>query len=179
MKKATSSSAAQTGGTAPERGIRLGDRLGLIELIDEGMRIGSPESPIVADLFDDLWELVSRAVSGSKIDPLKFEESPNGFRVFEINADNEENLGRLNMLYLKKPIPCYYLVYVEVSAPYRRRGLGTRVLEHFRDFLIEKSAVGILDNIIPRDDSTYDIYLKQAWEPVEAIIGDSLLGRFG
>ena len=35
------------------------------------------------------------------------------------------------MLYLKKPIPCYYLVYVEVAAPYRNRGLGNRILTHF------------------------------------------------
>jgi hypothetical protein len=40
-----------------------------------------------------------------------------------------------------------------------------------------KSAVGILDNIIPEDDPTYDIYLKQAWEPIEDIIGDAILGR--
>lgn len=156
------------------KNLGLNERLGLIGLIEEGMRIGSFESPVMADLFENLWTLVNETVSGSKIDRLKHEDSRNGFSVFEINAETGENLARLNMLYLKKPIPCYYLVYVEVAPPYRKRGLGNRILEYFRDFLIKKSAVGILDNIIPREDPTYDIYYKQAWEPVEAIIGDSM-----
>ena len=73
------------------------------------------------------------------------------------------------MLYLNKPIPCYYLVYVEVAAPFRNKGLGNLVLRVFRDFLVQKAAVGILDNIIPGDDPTYDIYLKLNWKPIEHI----------
>ena len=75
------------------------------------------------------------------------------------------------MIYLNKPIPCFYLVYVEVAAPYRNKGLGNRILQQFRDFLITKSALGILDNIIPRDDPTYNIYRKLDWQPVEEITG--------
>ncbi|MFH1293007.1 MAG: MBL fold metallo-hydrolase, partial [Pseudomonadota bacterium] len=85
--------------------IGLSERLGLISLIDEGMRLGSAGCPIIADLFNDLWDLVNATVSGSKINSLKPEESNNGFKVFEINAETGENLGSLNMLYLKKPIP--------------------------------------------------------------------------
>ncbi|MBW2031225.1 MAG: GNAT family N-acetyltransferase [Deltaproteobacteria bacterium] len=157
----------------------INDRLGLISLIDEGIRLGNPESPIIADLFNDLWELVNATISGSKIDPLKPEDTRNGFRSFEITAPTGENLGHLNMLYFKKPIPCYYLVYVEVSAPFRRKGLGTRILEHFRTFLVDKNAIGILDNIIPENDPTYDIYLKQGWEPLESIVGDGVLDPDG
>ena len=61
---------------------------------------------------------------------------------------------------------------MEVAPPYRRKGLGNRILEHFRDFLNQKSAIGILDNIIPEEDITYDIYLRQSWEPIENIIGN-------
>jgi hypothetical protein len=64
---------------------------------------------------------------------------------------------------------------VEVALPFRKNGLGTRILKYFRDFLDSKTALGILDNIIPLEDPTYDIYFKQAWEPVEAIIGDRSL----
>src|SRR4030042_6365598 len=81
------------------------------------------------------------------------------------------------MLYLKKPVPCYYLVYVEVAAPFRKRGLGNRILKTFRDFLVGTSAIGILDNIIPSEDPTYDIYLKHFWKPIQTIIGDSLLDK--
>ena len=152
--------------------LTLSERLGLVALIDEGRRLGSPGAPLVADLFNELWDLMDATVSGSRISRLKPEDSKSGFQLFEINAESGENLGRLNMLYLKKPIPCYYLVYVEVAAPFRKRGLGNRILKTFRDFLVSQSAVGILDNIIPSEDPTYDIYLKHLWKPVETVIGN-------
>ncbi len=151
--------------------LSLNDRLALISLMDEGGRLGSSNSPMVADLFSELWDLVDATVSGAKIDRLEQEDSHNGFKVLELNATTGENLGRLNMLYLKKPIPCYYLVYVEVAAPFRNKGLGNLILLAFRDFLTEKSAIGILDNIIPQEEPTYDIYLKLDWKSVDAITG--------
>ncbi len=153
--------------------LSLHEKLALIGLIEEGMKDGSSECPAMADLFDNLWDLVNRTVSGSRIDRLSPEVSRNGFRVIEINAESGENLGMLNMLYLNKPIPCYYLVYVEVAPPFRKRGLGNRIIEHFRAFLAEKGAIGILDNIIPPEDPTYTIYLKQAWEPIESLTGSN------
>jgi len=101
--------------------LNLQERLGLISLIDEGMRLGSPESPLMADLFNDLWDLVDKTAQGSKIDRLKPEGGHKIFRVLEISAGTGQTLGRLNMLYLNKPMPCYYLVYVEVMAPFRRQ----------------------------------------------------------
>jgi hypothetical protein len=158
-----------------QRDLTPHERLSLITLIDEGMRSGLPETPIVSDLFNNLWDLVSVTVSGSRINRVKPEDSRDGLRVFEINAETGETLGRLNMLYLRKPISCYYLVYVEVAAPFRRKGLGSRIIKYFGDFLVRKSAVGILDNIIPEDDPTYDIYRRQAWRPIASIVGDAVL----
>jgi len=158
-----------------KRGLGLNERLSLVALIDEGMRLGLPDAPVTADLFNDLWDLVNATVKGGRINRLEFKDSQDGFQMFEIKAETGEHLGRLNMLYLKKPIPCYYLVYVEVAAPFRRKGWGNRVLKYFADFLISKSAVGILDNIIPPEEPTYDIYLKQSWKPVEEIIGNLML----
>jgi hypothetical protein len=172
MEKVSSQSAMRSSRGTETRSISLNERLALIALIDEGTRLGSAGTPIASDLFNDLWELVNATVSGSRIDRFKPEEVRNGFRTFEINAETGENLGRLNMLYLKKPIPCYYLVYVEVGGPFRRKGLGNRILEYFKDFLVEKSAIGILDNIIPEEEPSYSIYSKQGWEPLEAFIGD-------
>ncbi len=175
MEHATPKTGQSEGSVDTDPGeMGVNERLGIIGLIDEGMRMGSSEAPVMSDLFQNLWDLVDATVLGSKIDRLKPEASLNGFRVFEINAESGENLGRMNMLYLKKPISCYYLVYVEVAAPFRRKGLGHRILEHFREFLVQKSAVGILDNIIPSGDPTYDIYDKNGWEPVEAVIGDAI-----
>jgi len=171
-EKISSQFAARSSSGAETRTISLNERLALIALIDEGTRLGSIGTPIASDLFNDLWDLVNATVSGSRIDRFKPEEARNGFRTFEINAETGENLGRLNMLYLKKPIPCYYLVYVEVGGPFRRKGLGNRILEYFKDFLVEKSAIGILDNIIPEEEPSYSIYSKQGWEPLEAFVGD-------
>ncbi len=150
--------------------LSLNDRLALINLMEVGTRVAASDSPMTADLFENLSGLVAETVSGAKIDRLQPDRSNQGFKIFEINSDTGENLGRLNMLYLNKPIPCYYLVYVEVAAPFRNKGLGNLVLRVFRDFLVQKAAVGILDNIIPWDDPTYDIYLKLNWKPIEQII---------
>ena len=159
---------------AKKTSLSLNDRLSLVALIDEGMRRGLAEAPVSADLFNDLWELVGATAKGGRINRLKFEDSKNGFQMFEVKAESGENLARLNMIYLRKPIPCYYLVYVEVAAPFRRKGLGNLILKSFGDFLVGKSAVGILDNIIPHEDPTNDIYLKHSWVPVEEIIGNQM-----
>ena len=86
--------------------------------MEGGTRAAASGAPITADLFENLSGLVDETVSGAKIDRLRSDRSNSGFKVFEINSDTGENLGRLNMLYLNKPIPCYYLVYVEVAAPF-------------------------------------------------------------
>jgi glyoxylase-like metal-dependent hydrolase (beta-lactamase superfamily II) len=156
-----------------EKALTIAERLSLIRLIDEGMRSGSPGAPVVADLFDDLWDLVDATVAGSRIHRQRPEDSDNGFHQLDITAETGESLGRLNMIYLKKPAPCYYLVYVEVAAPFRKKGLGNRILKHFKEFLARKPAMGILDNIIPSEDPTFDIYLKHSWLPVTDILGPS------
>jgi len=153
------------------RQLSLNERLRLIALIDGGMRSRAANSPIVADLFNDLWELVGATISGSRLYHQSPDDSRNGFRIFEIKAETGENLGYLNMLYLRKPIPCYYLAYVEIAPFFRKQGLGHRILDHYREFLTDKSAIGILDNIIPEEDPTVDIYFKHCWEPIERIIG--------
>ena len=79
-------------------------------------------------------------------------------------------LGRLNLLYLNKPIACYYLVYVEVAPPFRKQGLGHRIIQAFTDFLAAKTALGLLDNIIPETDPTYDIYQKHGWRPLQGML---------
>lgn len=149
--------------------LSLNDRLALISLMEGGTRVAASDAPMTADLFENLSGLVDETVSGAKIDRLRSDQSNGGFKIFEINSDTGENLGRLNMLYLNKPIPCYYLVYVEVAAPFRNKGLGNLVLRVFRDFLVQKAAVGILDNIIPGDDPTYDVYSKLNWKPLESL----------
>lgn len=150
--------------------LSLNERLAIIGLINSESRNPHSASPGMADLFDNLWELVDRTVSGARVDHIKADGRNNGFKVLEINSQEGESLGRLNMLYLKKPLPCYYLVYVEVAKPFRNRGLGTLVLEAFKGFLMDKGAIGVLDNIIPRDDPTFDIYLKLDWKPLDMIL---------
>lgn len=170
MTKPSTSFASPPSPPWKEDRLTLNERLALISLMDEGIRRGSSDAAIITDLFTDLGDLVNATVSGAKIDRLR-SDNANGYKTIEITADTGENLGWLNMLYLNKPIPCYYLVYVEVASPFRNRGIGNRILSAFSDFLINKSVIGILDNIIPQEDPTYDIYVKLEWKPVEAITG--------
>ncbi len=149
--------------------LSITDRLSLINLIHEGIRHGGEDAPIASNLYEELWNLVDATVSGAKIDKLNGSRSTKGFKAFEINSEAGETLGRMNMLYLNKPVPCFYLVYVEVGAPFRNKGLGNLILKEFRNFLIEKSAIGVLDNIIPRDDPTFEIYQKLEWIPFRDI----------
>lgn len=156
-----------------DRSLGLHERLALISLMNEEARNGQSDSPMVADLFDNLWNLVDRTVSGAAIHRMRPDGRRNGFKVLEITGQQGDILGRLNMLYLNKPMPCYYLVYVEVLKPFRNKGLGNLVLEAFKDFLADRSAVGILDNIIPRNDPTFDIYAKLEWQPLDAVLPSS------
>ena len=91
--------------------------------------------------------------------------------MFEVYTREKEVLAYLNLLYLRKPLPCYYLVYVEVAPSLRGKGLGNRILEAFRDLVEEKGALGLLDNIIPPEDPTFDIYTKLGWAPLNDLIG--------
>lgn len=158
----------------PPTGLDLKSRLALIGLIDEQLRSKAARAPIFDDMFSELNGLIEATIAGSRIDRLNPETQSGGFRVIEINADSGANLGRINLLYLNKPIACYYLVYVEVLPFFRKKGLGNRILCHFREFLDERGAIGILNNVIPRSDPTYAIYFKQAWEPIEYVVGRGL-----
>lgn len=150
----------------------VNDKLSLINLISEGEEEDSGKQPrLVAELFDNIGFLMNKTVAGSQISHLKPIRQSNGFQILEIKTPAGEKFGYLRMINLKPgKINCYYLVYVEVAAPYRNKGLGNRVLKHFREFLKRKRALGLLDNIIPSDDPTFDIYLNQAWQPIVDII---------
>ena len=117
-------------------------KLGLIALIDEGMRLGLPEAPMVADLFEDLGNLMDATVSGSRLGRLKPEDSRSGFRVSRDQRRIGENLGRLNMLYLKKPIPSTISSTSKSPHP-SEEGWGTASSSIFAEFLDSQSALGI------------------------------------
>jgi GNAT superfamily N-acetyltransferase len=118
-------------------------------------------------LFGHLSSLVNETADGVAINYLCPKDSGNGFHVFETNSMSGENLGSLYMLYLGNPIPCYYLVYVEVAPSFKRKGLGSLMIRSFQNFLEEKGVVGILDNIIPPDDLAYSIYENNGWKPLK------------
>jgi GNAT superfamily N-acetyltransferase len=131
------------------------------------------------DVFEGLDELVNRTVHGTKIERLRPTERHQLFHTFEIHTEEGDVLGYLNMIYLRKPIPCYYLVYVEVLLPFRGRGLGQKILQTFRGFAERQGVVCLLDNIIPPDEPTYDIYTKLGWKSVEEVIGGRIVNGEG
>ena len=131
------------------------------------------------DVFQGLDELVNRTVHGTKVERLRPRERHQLFHTFEIHTEEGDDLGYLNMIYLRKPIPCYYLVYAEVLLPFRGKGLGQKILQTFREFAEHQGVIGLLDNIIPPDEPTYDIYTKLGWRRIEELIGDPLVNGEG
>jgi len=152
--------------------ITLQERLHLIGLLDQGLE------PALADglsgLFQDLSEQIDKTVQSSNLQCLNPQNSSNGFHRIEINSESGETLGWMNMLYFNKTIPCYYLIYVEVAPFFRKKGLGSRIIDRFKQFLIEKSALGILDNIIPKEDPTFSLYQRSGWQPLDDYIAKPL-----
>jgi GNAT superfamily N-acetyltransferase len=131
------------------------------------------------EVFEGLDELIGMTVQGTRIERFNPQQGRRPFHTFEIHMEGGEILGYLNMIYLRKPLPCYYLVYVEVLPPLRGRGLGNKILKAFREFAEGEGAVGLLDNIIPSEEPTYDIYTKLGWKGIEDLIGDSIVNGDG
>jgi hypothetical protein len=153
-------------------GLSATDALALINFIfDEQIERLDASSPYEA--FSGLSSLIDLTVRGTKIERFRPKEHRRRFLTLEIHADGGEILGYLNMLYLKRTIPCYYLVYVEVMPAFRGFGLGNRIITAFMEFLSSKRAVGLLDNIIPPEDPTYEIYRKLGWRPLAEIMGEA------
>ncbi len=149
------------------------ERLSLLSLIDHGLWTGASNTPVASELFRNLWNLIDTTISGSKVSRLVPKTGDEGFSVIEVTGKQDEILGRLNLLGIDEPLPCYYLVYVEVPPLFRKKGLGTLILKNLKIHLDEQQALGILDNIIPVDDPSYSIYFKTGWKPVADIVGDA------
>ena len=154
-------------------GIGLKDALAVIDMtLDDQLGELTALSPY--EVFRGLNKLIDRTVHGTKIERFRPQEGSQSFQIFEIRAEGGDVLGYLNMIYLRKPIPCYYLVYVEVLPSFRDRGLGNKILKVFREFVEDKKAVGLLDNIIPSGEPTYGIYTKLGWKSIKECIDNSL-----
>ena len=152
-------------------GMRATDALTLINFtFDEQMKRLDVSSPYEA--FTGLSELIDHTVRGTKVERFKPTAHRRRFHTLEIHTEKGEILGYLNMLYLKRTVPCYYLVYVEVMPAFRGLGLGTRIIAAFKEFLFDKKAIGLLDNIVPPDDPTYTIYTNLGWRALKEIIGN-------
>ena len=154
-------------------GIGLKDALAVIDMtLDDQLGELTALSPY--EVFRGLNKLIDRTVHGTKIERFRPQEGSQSFQIFEIRAEGGDVLGYLNMLYLRKPIPCYYLVYVEVLPSFRDRGLGNKILKVFREFVEDKKAVGLLDNIIPSEEPTYGIYTKLGWKSIKESVGNGV-----
>lgn len=162
----------QIGARIKNTGMRATDAFALINFtFDEQMgRLDIP-SPYAA--FSGLNELIDHTIRGTKIERFRPNEHRRRFYTLEVHTDDGETLGYLNMLYLKKSLPCYYLVYVEIMPAFRRLGLGSRIITAFAEFLRDKKAIGLLDNIIPHEDPTYSIYTNLGWRELSGVIGVS------
>lgn len=158
-------------------GIDVKDALSVIGMTFED-QIKRLESSYPYDVFSELNVLIDRTVDGTKIESFAPRDDCKHFHTLEIHTEEGKILGYLNMLYLKKFITCYYLVYVEIMPSFRGFGLGGRILTAYMDFLNHKKAVGLLDNIIPSEDPTSEIYNRLGWKPLTDFIGRNMPEEF-
>jgi GNAT superfamily N-acetyltransferase len=159
-------------------GIGLKNALSVIDMTFED-QVNRLELPSPYEAFRELNQLIDVTAHGAKIERFTPEYNKHPFHTFEIHTEEGEILGYLNMIYLRRFTPCYYLVYVEVLPPFRGLGLGYKILNAFMEFVNEERAVGLLDNIIPPEDPTYETYTKLGWKAVKDIIGKGGKERWG
>jgi hypothetical protein len=146
-------------------------------ILDDQMTTGRTSSPY--DAFTDLNRLIDRTVHGARIERFKARDRRQPFITLEIHTDEGDALGYLNLIYMKRVIPCYYLVYVDVMARFRNLGLGYKILRAFMEFVKDKKAVGLLDNIIPPEEVTYEIYTKLGWKKIKDLFGNAGVEGWG
>src|SRR4030042_774477 len=159
-------------------GMGLKDALSVIDMTFQD-QIARLKTPSPYGPFTDLNKLIDLTVHGAKIQRFKPKDNRQPFQTLEIRTEEGESIGYLNMMYRKKFIPCYYLVYVEVMPSFRGLGLGDRILNAFMEFVRDKKAVGLLDNIIPPEEVTYEIYSKLGWRNVKELIGNGSSNEWG
>jgi len=159
-------------------GIGLKDVLSIIDMTFED-QISLLRTPSPYEAFKGLNRLIDLTAHGAKIERFRPKDNSQPFHTFEIHTEEGEMIGYLNMIYLKRVIPCYYLVYVEVMPSFRRLGLGNKILKAFMEFAKDKKAVGLLDNIIPPEDPTYEIYTKLGWKSIKDLIGNGMVDESG
>ena len=95
-------------------GIGLKDALSVIDMTFED-QLRPPETSSPYEPFKGLNKLIDLTVHGAKIERFRPKNDGRPFHTFEIRTEEGEILGHLNMLYLKRFVPCYYLVYVPIS----------------------------------------------------------------
>ena len=159
-------------------GIGLKDALSVIDMTFQD-QIGRLKATNPYEAFTGLDQLIDLTAHGAKIERFRPRDNRQPFHTLEIHTEGGDVIGYLNMIYLRKMITCYYLVYVEVMSPFRGLGLGYKILKDFMEFVKGKKAVGLLDNIIPVEEVTYEIYTKLGWKSINDLIGNGAADRGG
>lgn len=150
--------------------IGLKDALAVVDMA-MGEQSAVSDFSSLEEIFGELRALIDKTAHATKIKRFSPREGSRLFHTFEIHSDGAEVLGYLNMIYLRKPITSYYLVYVEVLPHFRGKGLGAKILSTFGKFVEASKAVGLLENIILPEEPTYTLYAKHGWRPIENFIG--------
>jgi len=161
-----------------------GTRVGLkdvLAFVDMAMEEHPGASaPVSAhQIFEELTALIDQTLRGTKIKRFSPGEGSRLFHRFEIHSDGGDVLACLNMIYLRKPMAGCYLVYVEVLPTVRGKGLGSRILKAFAEFVESSKAIGLLDNIILPEEPTHTLYAGLGWRPLEELIGCDRAGEGG
>ncbi|MCR4312101.1 MAG: GNAT family N-acetyltransferase [Candidatus Uhrbacteria bacterium] len=84
-----------------------------------------------------------------------------------------ELAGFAEMVYFGKPVPMYYLEYMQINESHRGKGYGGELIEQVNAFIKDKGKMGLLVNAIEEDKASHDMYLAHGWR--ETYIPDLLI----
>lgn len=80
-------------------------------------------------------------------------------------VDSEGNLaGFAELVYFGKPVPAYYLEYMQTNPSHRGKGFGGELIEQVNAFIASKGKMGVLVDAVEEDSAARGIYERHGWQ---------------
>lgn len=96
-----------------------------------------------------------------------YERPPESFsghaHYLEMIGATGERMGEIEMRYIGKPSPFYYVQSIMVFPRFKGQGYGSRLVEKTNAFLKEKGRAGILYNMI-LEEYLRPLYARHGWK---------------
>lgn len=80
-------------------------------------------------------------------------------------VDSEGGLaGFAELVYFGKPVPAYYLEYMQTNPSHRGKGFGVELIEQVNAFLVSKGKMGVLVDAVEPGTAAHGVYERHGWQ---------------